>query len=206
MKESANITISYQLIMMSPFQFTAWKELTTVKTNSTGNYIYIWKSILVEMYLFQASWPGDELTLGNSTLSGLITVTQISKISSNITINVDPKNTTIGSNITINGTITPIRANVTVTIQIRAVNGTGSWNLTAQTKTNGDYEYTWRPDSVGSYRIKASWQGDNMTMPAESETLTVNVEAQGGISGLYVMFGIIVIVLIAVIIFRIKKR
>jgi parallel beta-helix repeat protein len=199
----ANITIDYQIVSF-PLQFTLWKNIATVRTNSTGDYICVWSPIKADvMYLFQASWQGDEQTLESSDLSGFVTV---NKMSSNITIDVNQIDIILNSNITISGKINPERFNVTVTIQISLLNGTNSWNVTTTTNQNGEYECAWKPPSSGSYQIKASWDGDNSTMPAQSDPLTINVEAREEMPGIYTLIGIIAIVLVAVVIWKIRRR
>ncbi|MBE0519971.1 Ig-like domain repeat protein [Candidatus Bathyarchaeota archaeon] len=195
--EGASITISYQPLL------GAWKILTIVETDSDGNSIYSWTTTEVGMYILNASWTGDEQTLGSQNSTGFISV---NKISSNITISIEPATATVGSNITISGTITPSRANANVTIQFRTINGTNFWNITIQTDANGHYQYIWTPSNIGTYEIKASWQGDDKTLPAESETKTVNVEAHPTDGLLLAIIAIAIIILAAILICFLKIR
>ena len=192
-KEGLDVTLEYQIVYESPFQFTNWKTLTTVHTNSNGEYVYIWQPEKAAMYLLRANWLGDNITVECSNNSGLVTV---NKLPSNITIKAEPEKITLGSNITISGGISPTRPHVNVTILISVVNGTNSWNITVQTISDGTYQFIWKPESIGLYHIKASWTGDNFTNSAESEILTVTVENPPKIDALYFFMFLIVVVVI----------
>lgn len=202
-KEGLNITLEYQMLYESPFQFTTWKPLTTVHTNSNGDYFYIWQPETANMYLLRANWLGDNVTAECSNSSGLITV---NKLPSNITIKAEPEKITLGANITISGSISPTRLNINVTILISIVNGTNSWNITVQTISDGTYQFSWKPESVGVYHIKASWPGDNFTNSAESEILTVNVENPPKMDALYFFTLLIVVVVIVFLAWKILKK
>lgn len=111
---------------------------------------------------------------------GLIDTTiksiKVEKLSSIITINVYPTVATVGSNITVNGTVIPIRCDVNVTISYRPL-GYSTWNTLATVKTdsNSNYTYIWKTSEIGTYNVKTSWQGDANTLSAESQTKIVTI-------------------------------
>ncbi len=107
----------------------------------------------------------------NSYIYGNVTVG-----ASLISISANPANTTVGSRTTIKGSITPKRSGVNVVIRYR-LSGNETWNTleTVTTDENSTYSYDWKPDTVGIYEIKASWEGDNDALPSESEILTIRV-------------------------------
>ena len=101
---------------------------------------------------------------GNSTI-----------IFSKVSCEASSSSITIGNSITISGSISPaVLANVT--IQISTDNGT-TWNdlTTLPSAPNGNYSYTWTPESAGSYELKASSEGDTSISEANSRTVTVTV-------------------------------
>ena len=100
----------------------------------------------------------------------------VEKLSSIITLNVYPTVATVGSNISVNGTVIPIRCDVNVTISHRPF-GYSTWNTLAIMKTNStsNYSYIWKTSEIGTYDVKASWQGDANTLSAESQTKTVSI-------------------------------
>jgi parallel beta-helix repeat protein len=199
--EEQDIIISYQ--PMPPIE--TWNILATVKTDVNGNYRYNWTTTEVGMFILKASWPGDQQTSGNESYSGFILIT---KVSSNITINIQPNTATIGSNITISGKITPKRVKVTVTIQFRASNGSVIWNVTALTDDDGNYEYVWVPSNTGTYQLKAIWQGDSFTLSSESETKTANIveQEEENLIWQYAIAGIIAIIILVALAYLIRKR
>ena len=199
--EEQEITISYQTIS----SIETWKTLATVKTDISGNYSYNWTTTEVGMFILKASWLGNQQTSGNESYSGFILIT---KVSSTITIGIQPATATIDSNITISGKITPKLVRVNITIQFRASNGSVTWNVTVLTDDNGNYEYVWVPSNTGSYQIKAIWQGDNFTLSSESETKTANVVEQGeeNLTWQYIIAGVIAIMILVALAYLIRKH
>jgi hypothetical protein len=130
----------------------------------------------------------------------------VNLISSNITIEADKTATTVGTSINIIGIVTPLHANVNVTLDIRTSNGTRSWNATVKTDENGGYSYVWTPNATGIYRIKASWQGDPVTMQAESDEVEVNVQARGTIPiQQYIIAAVAVLAIFIILVAVIRK-
>jgi len=97
------------------------------------------------------------------------------KLGSVITASVDRATVIVGSEVTINGTIAPVRVGVNVTISYRLVGGTWMPLATVTTASNSCYTYDWTTTETGIYEIKTSWEGDNITMPSESQILTIKV-------------------------------
>jgi parallel beta-helix repeat protein len=198
--EGVNITVSCQPI------FKSWKELAVVGTDLNGNYAYNWTTTEEGMFILKASWPGDQHTFGKEIYSGFTSVT---KASSEITISIEPTTAKLGSNATISGRITPIRAYVNVTIQFRPSNVSDSWNVTVLTDADGYYQYVWAPSDLGTYQIKARWEGDDLTSLDETEALTVNVveKSEAPQTWQYAVVGILVIIILAGLVYlRGKKR
>jgi hypothetical protein len=96
------------------------------------------------------------------------------KVPSSMTCSVFPNPTIrLGENITVQGSIIPARSGVTVTLKYE-------WNGTTTTravKTNGDgsYQDIFTPDKIGSWTVKASWEGEGSYFGASSGTETVSV-------------------------------
>ncbi len=69
-----------------------------------------------------------------------------------------PARITIGDSVTVYGSIMPPLSGVSVTISYKI---DGSWsNLeTVTSAADGSYSYSWIPTTVGSYWLKASWEG-----------------------------------------------
>lgn len=201
-RQGENVTISYGYLTVNGW---TWKPLTTAQTDSSSNYHYNWTTTEPgSFFILNATWLGDEYTYRAQNLTGSINIT---KIASNITISVDIENVAVGSSISINGKITPTRVDAHVTILIRATNGTVIGNFTVQTDATGNYEYSWTATNSGTYQIRASWRGDNITMSAESRTLTVNAESASQVSPIvYYAAGVILLIAAVVIVWKLKKK
>jgi len=95
-------------------------------------------------------------------------------VSSSISCSISPSSIIVGEAVTISGSINPARS-TEVTIDISTDAGASWTSLTTVTSNpDGSYEYEWNPE-VGSYAIKASWEGDSSYFGASSETVNVSV-------------------------------
>jgi hypothetical protein len=83
---------------------------------------------------------------------------------STISLEISPPITFQGSAIAFRGQLTPIKPNENVTIYA-GISGS-PWAVlgTAVTQSDGNFEYTWKPGTVGIYAIRVSWSGDNSYM------------------------------------------
>jgi len=132
------------------------------------------------------------------------------KSNSAITIDALPSTITVGASITVNGTISPSRPDVDVTIQYRLSEET-EWNTlwTVKTDSTGSYKYSWTPKTAGTYEVRAKWSGDQKTLSAESITKTVNIKEASRLPNnilLYVVAGIAIIVVVGIAIYMLKLR
>lgn len=121
------------------------------------------------------------------------------QISVSILLSIDKTSVTIGDSVTISGSISPSQVGVDVKIWYR-LSEEETWSIleTVQTDQTSQYSYTWTPSDLGTYKIKAAWEGDEISPPVESNTWTVKVEAAPGLSiPFYVIVGIVIVVAIA---------
>lgn len=112
----------------------------------------------------------------NNTLTTSVTVP---KLISTITLSASSVTVPLSLNTTISGSISPIRNNVTVTINFTRV-GQDGWLSLANISTDesSQYSFAWEPEQDGSYQFIAFWQGDDLTAQAESSLLNVTVTIQ----------------------------
>jgi hypothetical protein len=197
---TANVTLLYRLQGE-----TLWKNLTMTPIDPEGKYAYTWTPPKAAVYELNATWPGDPNTLPASE-TGTLTV---NKTIPTITIDVQPTHVTLGSNVTLNGTISPtiLGANININIQYR-LQGDANWTALTivQTDSQGQYSCLWKPDKAGTYELRASWSGDQNTNPAESEPKTVIVGVQPTEAVPYVVAGVITIIIVAAAIYFVKIR
>jgi len=125
-----------------------------------------------------------------------------------ISIFASETTTTVGSKTTINGSITPTRhgANVTIWYKLSDEENWDILNETLTTNENSTYIYLWTPQNTGTYHLKASWIGDNMTLPDESDVLEINVRERPPDILLYAAVGAAAIVAAAAAIYFLKIR
>jgi len=143
----------------------------TVTSTPEGKYSDTYTPPSLGSWSVKASWEGDS-TYGGATSPSVSF--NVSKISTTISCSVSSTSISIGSSLTVSGSITPARPSVTVTISYRS---DGSWSslTTVASSSDGSYSYTWTPTFVGSYQLKASWEGDSSHIGAASTAESVTV-------------------------------
>jgi hypothetical protein len=103
----------------------------------------------------------------------------VPKLDSSITISSSALVVPISLDTTISGAISPVRADVTVTINYTRVDEIAWMTLTdTSTDSNGQYSHVWEPTEAGDYQLKAFWGGDSSTLSAETAVLNVTVTIQ----------------------------
>lgn len=100
----------------------------------------------------------------------------LERASSTISIFASMTTASLGENITISGFITPIREGAKVNIWHRLL-GDETWSSLTNVTTdeNSQYSHIWMVSETGTYEVKASWMGDERTLPAESSIITIIV-------------------------------
>jgi hypothetical protein len=95
----------------------------------------------------------------------------IVKQRSTISVSANPNPVVVGSYTIIRGGLLPEHVGALVTLEWRRYPWQ-SWTLIADVVTDekSEYSYTWLwvPEEVGSFEIRASWLGDEVTLPAEN--------------------------------------
>ena len=126
---------------------------------------------------------------------------------STISMTLSKESINVGSSVTISGAIDPARENVNVTILYKL--GGGAWTFLANetTDSNGNYSYPWTPEKVGTYQVKASWEGDPTTLGDESEVQTLTVKETAGIPIEYVVVAVVgIIIIVVIVVYFVKLR
>lgn len=120
-------------------------------------------------YTFPKSYNVSLIVVDNEGLSNTTERTiNVIKISANLSITANPSTFTLRQNTTLNGSISPARAQINVTIWSKSV-------ILANVTTDeyGNYSFNWNPSAIGAYTIKANWTGDEYTFPSETTPLVV---------------------------------
>jgi len=94
------------------------------------------------------------------------------KKSSSLNIAADKTLVTLGENVTITGSLTPA-INVTISLSVTCPNGTEV--LTSVLASAGVFTYVFKPDSAGTWSVRASWSGNAEYYGCSSNTVTLVV-------------------------------
>jgi hypothetical protein len=145
----------------------SWTILKTVQTDIHSNYSYILTAENIGTFELKANTTDTE--------SSIVSLT-INKILSGIVMRAYPISVQLGSNITLTGSVNPIRAQVTVNLYYRRIGET--WGLLAITETNddGNFSYMWKTTRGGMFELYAWWPGDAYTSDAKSRIIAVTIE------------------------------
>lgn len=199
-----NVTITYD----GNFIANQTNVLLTLGANTTLSFTWVTIGVETGDYsiIAEAIVEVDNDPADNVNHYDFVTVR---KLSSSISITASPTSITVGESITISGSINLTRVGATVTILYRMVGET--WDTLAIVITNGNsqYSYTWTPRASGTYEVKASWPGDESTLPDESDVQTITVHGEplwnllpfvaAGVVAILAIVGIVLVLL------RVKK-
>lgn len=143
----------------------------TVWTDTYGYYNDTFTPDSAGAWTVYAYWPGDGLHPG--VVSSNVSFT-VSKNMTSISCSVSSEKIQLGENIIITGSISPTIESASVTLTFTKPDN----STLAQTVTlvQGNYSYTFKPDSSGSWRVKASWPGNNIYEGANSSLKAFSVE------------------------------
>jgi hypothetical protein len=94
-----------------------------------------------------------------------------------LSIKVSPTFATEGSTVILTGQITPAMPNENITLYYSA-NG-GSWSRLSSTLTqaNGNFTYSWKPETYGELNVRASWAGNFNYAKTTSEAKNTTIMA-----------------------------
>jgi len=124
-------------------------------------------------YTFKKIFLGSPTTLFTYEIRLSITA-GTPKTSTTISCAVSPTSVPIGKKVTVSGAITPTCGGVPVTLTYTKPDATTTTS-TVLTSINGTYTEEFIPDSVGTWYVKTSWDGDKDHMGAESQKFSFKV-------------------------------
>ncbi|MGP3702923.1 MAG: CFI-box-CTERM domain-containing protein [Candidatus Bathyarchaeota archaeon] len=139
-----------------------------VITTSDGIFSDVFKPNLSGVWEVYASWLGDSVYDGATSKSVTFTA---AKISTSLEISPLPREVDVGKKLTIEGKITPPLAGVEVTLTYIKAGGVKIIHIST-TNLNGVFTDTITPDAGGTWKVKASWKGDEKYEASESQELT----------------------------------
>jgi len=213
-----NVTVANEGDFSESFRVTVYYNSSVVETKNVTSLI----SRTDETLNF--NWSTTGVPGGNYTIKAVASIVAgetdtednegtgdkvtVKRLSSTISISASPQTIILGNSTTINGSISPIRVEVNVTIHYRRLEGNWSPLKNVTAGADGGYSYEWTPTTTGTYEVKASWPGDATTLPNESDAKTVLVKRPTTNIHLYAAAAIAVIIIasaVAVYILRVRK-
>ncbi|MBO3804186.1 MAG: carboxypeptidase regulatory-like domain-containing protein [Candidatus Brockarchaeota archaeon] len=106
------------------------------------------------------------------TVKGRV-VGMFAKKTAELSISLSPPSAQIGSSVTVTGTLSPAR---TGSVTIYASFGGEAFSELAEAElSEGQYSYTFEPEKIGTYEVKAEWPGDDEYNPATSSIASLTV-------------------------------
>ena len=172
-----NMSENFNVIVYYNSSVVGTKNVISLASEANETLSFNWNTIGVPggnytMKAVASIVAGETYTLDNECTGDKVTV---KRLSSSIYISASPANITAGDSTTINGSISPIRVEVNVTIHYRHTGENWSVLENVTTDVDGRYSYEWTVTTVGTYEVKAGWLGDATTLPAESDGVAVTV-------------------------------
>jgi hypothetical protein len=137
----------------------------------------------------------------NGELIGGVEVAVVVKSPSAISCSVSPLETTLGSTITVSGSIDPAVTDKPVILTYVKPDGSVI-TRTATTSAEGSYSDSYAPDSVGAWNVTSSWLGDATHDESISLTQSFTITSAPPIPCEYLLVLIIAAVLVTIIIAR----
>jgi len=164
--------------------------------------------LLCEM-LMETSVLTEGYVTTTSTSLKMIETNVVGKMPSALSCNVSKDTVTQGESIVVSGSINATLSGKTVTLTYKKPDGS-TFNRTVSTGSDGSYSDSYTPDAAGTWSVTASWTGDTSYNGANSSTRSLTVNAVTFILftpfGIALLGGIILIIIIAVLIFRRRPK
>jgi len=180
----------------------------TTTTTETGQYEDVYAPDKLGNWTIRASWTGDQNKEG--AISQDISLDVIERAQSSITdFSVSPKNVKEGDTIKVTGTLEPfpIYEPVNITLSYERPDGSHFTENVTTYPTVGDFTSTYKPDMIGSWSLTASFPGNRERTPTTSLTINFTVEEKTFLEkyGLQLIFLIVVIIIAAILLARMRK-
>lgn len=142
-----------------------------ITTNNDGTYAYIFKPDIAGSWTVTVSWKGDAEYIGDQDSKKFI----VEKGESNIEILIEPDSLVIGDNLIIYGNLSPSLVGVNIEIILESPSGEIIKKQVTIRSPNGYFNYTFKPNLNGLWRIYAQWAGNNNYKGSVSKELSFKV-------------------------------
>ncbi|RLI45473.1 hypothetical protein DRO69_05235 [Candidatus Bathyarchaeota archaeon] len=174
-----------------------------VSTNSSGFFNDVYMPNQTGIWTVSASWYGNESYFGAS--SGYKNFT-VNRTPMSLICNVSRVKLTIGENVTIFGSVNPIMENMSITLAFTMPNGSAIERY-VYTNSNGTFIVSFRPNFIGTWRVQAKFDGDDLRGESYSELVSFFV-ADTWINQymMHIIIGAVAVIIVFVAVVFIRKR
>ncbi|NHV98196.1 MAG: Ig-like domain repeat protein [Thaumarchaeota archaeon] len=170
---------------------------STTKTTIDGRFSNVIIVDAVGEWNVVASWTGNDRYEGSISEKIKFLVEKMQPI---IVISTPSESITIGESIRISGAITPKIASATVSITYTKPNG-DKVTRNVLTDPDGNFQDSYPTDTTGSWKVQASYSGDDVRENAISNTLIITVNPPL----VPLIIGLVVVIALATIVCRIWR-
>lgn len=172
-------------------------------TNSSGFFSDVYMPNQTGIWAVLASWSGNESYFGAS--SGYKNFT-VNRTPMSVICNVSRVKLTIGENATIIGSVNPVVENMSIGLVFTMPNGSIVERY-VYTNSNGTFIVSFRPNFIGTWRVQAKFEGDDLRGESYSELVSFFV-ADTWINQymMYIIMGVVAVIIVFVAVVFIRKR
>ncbi len=203
-----NITVTG---LISPSGATATLNYTVddvvvskvVSTNSSGFFNDVYMPNQTGLWTVLASWSGNGSYFAAS--SGYKNFT-VNRTPMSVICNVSRAQLTIGWNVTVIGSVSPVVENMSVALIFTMPNGS-TVEQYVYTNSNGTFTASFKPNFIGTWRVQAKFDGDDLRDGFQSELVPFFVaDTWMNQYMMYIILGVVAAIMAFVAVVFIRKR
>jgi len=143
----------------------------TVNSNTVGTFNDAFTADQVGEWTVKVSWTGDDLYEGTESSPATLIVT---KVQSALSLTASPLTVSVGEDVTLEGTLTPIQI-ATITLTYTKPDGTTTTKTIASDGA-GAFTDISKLDQAGIWKVQASWEGNAQYEAAVSVPVSVTAQ------------------------------
>lgn len=166
-----NTKLAQSTVVLTPPQTTTVALTWNTTDFATGVYV-VKANVTAVHYGGVSDFPSESDTSDNEKLFGNMIV---KKWDSKVSLLATPTSLTIGSSVSMLGSVSLATTGINVTLQSKLGDETWKNITTVKTDKKGDYSHTWSPAQTGSYQLKALSHGNATISMNASSVVAVTV-------------------------------
>ena len=173
---SVTSTTQTTSIIVQATQTLSTTSTTTTSTSTTSTFFTTTSSTSTSTSVTTTTTTVTACTQTSTSTTTSATLTTFTRPSTAISLVLNPNSITLGSSLTLSGSITPSPGAVAVTISISRDSGS-TWIMlmSLMTDNSGSYSTSWTPPYPGNYLLEASWNGNSQLAGSTSSPVSLAV-------------------------------